>query len=222
MIIDLYPHPNLDVACFVSTFPAKLSDLPSPPSLLQWFSSGITAPLSTSDSIKQQIRELLRHDGFKPTGRSKPASEYLIKAIEKGWFGPERGINLAVDACNVVSLHTGLPISVVDLDLTVGSLQLKRCAPQTCYAFNPSGQVIDVSGLISLHDEEGPCAGPVKDSQRTKTSDTTTRTLSVIWGSSAIIDRTQAALSWYKDHLHRCGVETTDVALRPVTESLPL
>ena len=61
---------------------------------------------------KLLVRNLLRHGGFKPSGRSKPASEYLISAVEKGRLG---SINAAVDCCNVASLHSGLPISVVDV-----------------------------------------------------------------------------------------------------------
>ena len=56
------------------------------------------------------MRDLLRHSGFKPTGRSKPASEYLIKATEQGALS---SINVAMDACNAVSLHIVLPINVV-------------------------------------------------------------------------------------------------------------
>ena len=151
---------------------------------------------------------MLRHGGFKPTGRSKPASEYLIKAIEKGWFTTEKGINLAVDACNVVSLHSGLPISVIDLDKTSGPLEIKLCASDTSYVFNPTGQTIDVSGLISLHDEQGPCAGPVKDSQRTKTHDETQHTLSIIWGTKDLPGRTQSAYDWYTTMLDGAGVDT--------------
>ena len=44
---------------------------------------------------------MMRHGGYKPTGRGKPASEYLVKAAGNGKLG---AINLAVDSCNVVSL----------------------------------------------------------------------------------------------------------------------
>ena len=42
------------------------------------------------------------------------------------------------------------------------------------------GQEIRIDGLVCLFDAEGPCANAVKDSQRTKTSDATTRTLSAV------------------------------------------
>lgn len=188
----------------------------SPLSLLKWFDAEASAPLNTSADVKVKVRDLLRHGGFKPTGRSKPASEYLIKAVEKGWFTPEKGINLAVDVCNVVSLHSGLPISVIDLALAQQPLRIAHCSPETSYPFNASGQIIDVSGLISLHDAEGPCAGPVKDSHRTKTNDETVTTLSVIWGTTTLPGRTLAAFEWYRSLLQDCGASTT-VLVRPTT-----
>ena len=63
-------------------------------------------------TVKAAVRDLLRNGGFKPTGRGKPASEYLVKEVSNGKLG---SINPIVDTLNVVSLHSGLPISVVDL-----------------------------------------------------------------------------------------------------------
>ena len=91
-------HPSLDCICFVSEFPKGLEHHPTPASVLQYFGPDSSAPLSRSEEVRGAVRDLLRHGVFKPTGRSKPASEYLIKAVEKGWFTPEKGINLAVDA----------------------------------------------------------------------------------------------------------------------------
>ena len=131
--------------------------------------------------IRKDVRDVLRHGGYKPTGRGKPASEYLVKAAAKGL----RSINLAVDACNVVSLHSGLPISVVDLDRAAAPLSVAIADADASYVFNASGQEIRLGGLLCLHDAEGPCANAVKDSQRTKTHDGTTRTLSLVWGAKA-------------------------------------
>ena len=87
--------------------------MPSPPELLALLTEDSPAPLSSDDAVREAVRALLRQGGFKPTGRSKPASEYLLKAVRDKLLSP---INVAVDVCNVVSLHSGLPISVVDLD----------------------------------------------------------------------------------------------------------
>ena len=48
-------------------------------------------------------------------------SEFLLRAATAGELG---SINLAVDLCNVVSLHSGLPISVVDRDRVSAPLHL--------------------------------------------------------------------------------------------------
>jgi len=151
---------------------------------------------------------LLRHGGFKPTGRSKPASEYLLKAVRDNLLAP---INLVVDVCNVVSLHSGLPISVIDLERAREPLRVGLAAAGDTYVFNASGQTIDLGGLLCLFDADGPCANAVKDAQRTKTGASTRRTLSLIWGTVAIPGRTAHTGSWYRSLLEQHGAATKTV-----------
>jgi DNA/RNA-binding domain of Phe-tRNA-synthetase-like protein len=99
-------HPLAMLAAFISELPAPLGELESP----EWLRAGLRldfrAPLAPpDDAVRKAVRELLRAGGFKPSGRSKPASEFLQAAAERGELG---SINLAVDLCNVVSLHSGL------------------------------------------------------------------------------------------------------------------
>ena len=185
-------HPLLEIGVFVTRFDRGLGELASPPTIL---APGVT-PLVPSDSVRTEVRQLLRHGGFKPAGRSKPASEYLQAAHAEGRFP---SINAAVDACNVASLWSGLPISLVDLDRTIEPLSVAVCPPGTSYVFNPSGQVIDASGLLAVFDAEGPTGTPVKDAQRTKTHDGTRSTLSIVWGTRALPGRTQQATAWYRE-----------------------
>lgn len=201
------PHPLLDVRAFITVFPRPLGELPSPAALTAGLSLEADAPLRSDDAVRAAVRDLLRHGGFKPTGRSKPASEYLIRAASEGSLG---SINAAVDACNVASLHSGLPISVVDLDRAAPPCRAAVPPPGTSYVFNPSGQTIDIGGLVSLWDAEGPCAGPVKDSQRTKTHAGTLRTLSVVWGTLALPGRAEQTAAWYRSLLHALGARTED------------
>ena len=70
---------------------------------------------------------------------------------------------------------------------------------------------IDLAGLVCLFDAEGPCANAVKDSQRTKTHPGTTRTLSVIWGTTADPGRPDQTARWYRELLERLGAKTSDV-----------
>jgi DNA/RNA-binding domain of Phe-tRNA-synthetase-like protein len=203
------PHPLLDLRAFVTNFPQPLGNLTSSADLLALFSVNAPAPLRSGDEVRAAVRDLLRHGGFKPTGRSKPASEYLLQAAERGTLS---SINVAVDCCNAASLHSGLPISVVDLDLAHEPLRVGLAPSGSAYVFNPSGQTIDVGGLLCLFDAEGPCANAVKDAQRTKTHADTRRTLSLIWGATRLPGRAAETSAWYQELLaaHGATVEVIE------------
>ncbi len=198
------PHPLLDLHAFITIFPGPLGELASATELLELLAIDAPAPMRTDPEVRAAVRDLLRYGGFKPTGRSKPASEYLIKAATQGMLG---SINVAVDVCNAVSLHSGLPISVIDLDVARAPLRVAIAPAGAAYVFNPSGQTMDIGGLLCLFDAEGPCGNAVKDSQRTKTSATTRRTLTVIWGTNRLAGRTDAAAAWYHQWLAAHGAE---------------
>jgi len=198
------PHPLLEAGAFVIRCARPCAELATPAQIAALAEPEAVAPLASSDAVRTAVRDLLRHGGYKPSGRGKPASEYLAAALAKREF-PR--INALVDACNVVSLHSGLPISLVDLDrLDRGTpagrsapLAIRIAPPATTYVFNPSGQTIDASGLLCLHDAQGPTATPIKDAQRTKTHDGTVAALVVLWGTRALPGRTAAATRWYRD-----------------------
>ncbi|MBE2254014.1 MAG: hypothetical protein IAE78_31090 [Myxococcus sp.] len=206
-MVQLEAHPLLDAKFFVTTFPRPLGELGRVEAVCALLSTTAAAPVSADDAVRSAIRDLLRHGGYKPTGRGKPASEYLVRAVTEGALG---SINAAVDACNVVSLHSGLPISVVDLSLATPPFRVAVAPEGSAYVFNQGGQTIDLGGLLCLFDAVGPCANAVKDSQRTKTTPQTTRTLSVLWGTSALPGRAQAAAAWYRALLESNGARTED------------
>ncbi len=207
-MLTVAPHELLELEAFVTRFPAPIGETPSPEGLRELLSLDAEAPLSSDDEVRAQVRALLRRGGFKPSGRSKPASEYLIRAASEGKLG---SINTAVDACNVTSLHSGLPISVVDLDRAAPPFHVDIAETGTKYVFNASEQIIDVSGLLCMFDAQGPCANAVKDAQRTKTDARTTQTLSVVWGTNALPGRAAAACAWYRKLLEDLGATTTPV-----------
>jgi len=212
MVLTVDPHPPLDLRAFVSVFPRPLGEITSPSELRRWLSLDAMAPLKSDDAVREAVRTLLRHGGFRPTGRSKPASEYLIKAVRENLLG---SINLAVDVCNIVSLHSGLPISVVDLDRATEPFRVSVAPAGASYVFNASGQSIDLGGLLCLFDAAGPCANAVKDAQRTKTGPETRRTLSLLWGTRSLPERAEQAEKWYRELLQTEGVATADVATTP-------
>jgi hypothetical protein len=202
-------HPLLRVAPFITRFPAPLADLETPPGILNLLRADAEAPLRREEALRLAVRELLRYGGHRPSGRGKPASEYLVRAAEEGTLG---SINLAVDLCNVVSLHSGFPIGVVDRALSRPPYRIAIGKPGTSYVFNPAGQEIALGGLVCLFDAHGACINPVRDSQRTKTRPETVETLTVIWAPGGWEDRLREAERWYRDLLEAEGAHTESVA----------
>jgi DNA/RNA-binding domain of Phe-tRNA-synthetase-like protein len=201
-------HPLLRVAAFTTAFPAPLAALATPAAVRDLLGADAPAPLARDEAVRAAVRDMLRHGGYKPTGRGKPASEYLVRAAAEGALGP---INAAVDACNAVSLHSGFPISVVDLARAAAPFRVGVAPAGAAYVFNASGQTIDLAGLVCLFDAGGPCANPVRDAQRTKTRAETAVTLSVVWGCAGHEARLGEAVRWYRALLHAVGATTADV-----------
>jgi DNA/RNA-binding domain of Phe-tRNA-synthetase-like protein len=222
--IQVKPHPLVAPAAFLTVLPAPLADLRSTGHLAEQLARACTRPmhaevgLDDPESLRSPVRDLLRHGGFRPSGRSKPSSEYLVRAANDGTL---RSINDLVDACNLTSLVSGLPISVVDTQRAVAPFALAVVEGEASYVFNASGQEIRLDGLLCLHDAIGPCANPVKDSQRTKTHDQTIETLSVIWGSVANPRQSEQAARWYRSLLASIGAQTIDIELFTATDSSP-
>ena len=98
LVVD--PHPSLRAAWFTTTFPAALGALDTPPAIRALLDADAPAPLARDEAVRAAVRDMLRVGGYKPTGRGKPASEYLVRAAAEGVLAP---INLAVDVCNAVS-----------------------------------------------------------------------------------------------------------------------
>jgi len=120
-------------------------------------------------SRKAAVRDMLRHGSYKPAGRAKPSSEYLLQAALEGDFP---AVNLFVDAVNIVSLASGYPISIVDPGKAGSEFLLRRGKEGENYVFNAGGQIIDLSDLLCVcRKTEGnfvPTANPVRDSMATK------------------------------------------------------
>jgi DNA/RNA-binding domain of Phe-tRNA-synthetase-like protein len=218
--IGVEHHPLLRVACFTTHFPAPLGDLESSGETLAWLAPDASTPLRRDEPLRAAVRDMLRHAGYKPTGRGKPASEYLVRAAGEGALG---SINPAVDACNAVSLHSGIPISVVDLELARPPFRIAVAPRGSSYVFNAAGQEIDLGGLVCLWDAAGPCANAVRDSQRTKTRPETVRTLSVLWGVGGHEEQLRRAEAGYRGLLERAGARTEEVPFhRAAPDAAPI
>jgi DNA/RNA-binding domain of Phe-tRNA-synthetase-like protein len=182
--------------------------LPSP------FEVGAESRQPTYDGI----RNLLRHAGYKPSGRNKPAAEYLNKAFAKDGLLPS--IFNVVDVNNVVSLYSGLPISIFDASRLAGDLVIRPGGEGDSYVFNKVGQELSLKHLLTVHYRSGddliPAGNAVKDSMATKVHEGTERVIAVVYSRpDALLDqRLSAAVDWYESLLRtHCGATDVDTAI---------
>jgi DNA/RNA-binding domain of Phe-tRNA-synthetase-like protein len=159
---------------------------------------------------RARVRDLLRHGVYKPTGRGKPASEYLLNAAAAGAFPL---VNALVDINNLVSVESLLPISLVDLDRAgTSSFFCRHGREGESYLFNASGQTLDLRDLLLLARAPGdlPCATPVKDSHATKTHDGTAGVLGVVYAPLSLAGEAGASAARMGELMARfCGAAVT-------------
>lgn len=134
--------------------------------------------------VRAAVRDLLRNGKYRPSGRAKPAQEYLDRVYRE--TGRLDLINNAVDVNNIVSLRHGLPISAFDLDKLQGEVVIRLGRAGERYVFNASGQELDCEDLVAVCDDRGPIGSPVKDSQATKLFEGATSVLYVVYASAAV------------------------------------
>ncbi len=206
--IEVESHPILRPAAFTTYFPAPLGELETSGWVMDLLSLDADVPLQRDEAVRLRVRDMLRHWGHKPAGRGKPAAEYLVRAVGEGELG---SINVAVDILNVVSLHSGFSIALVDLELAHPPFRVAPGPDEGSYVFNASGQEMALKGLICLYDGAGPCGNPVKDALRVKTRPETTHTLTVVWGAEGFEERRDKAVAWYREMLEKVGGETSVV-----------
>jgi DNA/RNA-binding domain of Phe-tRNA-synthetase-like protein len=161
-------------------------------------------------STKEAVRNLLKIGGFKPSGRNKPASEYLANAAREDRFP---FINNLVDVNNLVSLMSGLPISLLDGNAIGDCLSLRYGREGERYVFNSAGQEIDLAGLICACTAatDVPLGNPIKDSIQGKIKDSTSTVAGVIYSpksSSELAESVHRHLSLFSDLLKREGGAT--------------
>jgi DNA/RNA-binding domain of Phe-tRNA-synthetase-like protein len=132
------------------------------------------------------VRDMLRHGKYKPAGRAKPSSEYLLAAALDGSFPL---VNGPVDANNAVSLEWGYPASVFDAEKAGRALHLRRGLAGESYVFNPSGQEIDLEDLLVVCRRAGgawePCGNPVKDAMATKVFEGAREVIAVVYAPAS-------------------------------------
>ncbi|KAF1081334.1 MAG: hypothetical protein GQF41_2140 [Candidatus Rifleibacterium amylolyticum] len=164
---------------------------PSSPEYRERINSDIRRFLSPDciypDHMQKGIRSLLKTFGFHPSGRSRPASEFLFKDLQnRGGFN---FINNVVDINNHLSLITHLPVSTFDLDKSGYELCLRVGFDDESYVFNREGQILSLKKLlvVARHGGDNAAIGsPVKDSQATKVFEETTDIAVIVYSSGNI------------------------------------
>lgn len=154
-----------------------------------------------TESRTRAVRDMLRNGSYKPAGRAKPSSEYLLAAALDGDF-PR--VNPFVDAVNLASLKYLYPMSIFDADKAGGALVCRLGAAGESYVFNSSGQVIDLEDLLCVcakapavesgisrraaAPEAGaggiPIVNPVRDSMATKLFECAHNAIAIIYAPS--------------------------------------
>ncbi len=183
---------------------------PAPPGLVTAIDAAVAAAKSRQDavSITAPVRDMLRRGKYKPTGRGKPASEYLQQAAVDDRF-PR--INNLVDINNLVSLRSLLPSSVIDL-VRAGRDQfvVRRGRAPESYVFNPAGQTIELEDLLVVArlPEDEACANPVKDSMATKLSDRSTDVMAVLFAPPGLSAQLAVAAQAFEEALKTWGGAT--------------
>jgi DNA/RNA-binding domain of Phe-tRNA-synthetase-like protein len=158
--------------------------------------------------VKEGVRAMLRRGGFKPSGRNKPASEYLAQAAREGRF-PR--INNLVDINNLLSLESGLPISLLDLDAVGPNPELRYGAEGERYVFNSAGQEIELKGLVCVCRAEGgtstPLGNAIKDSMAGKLKETTRDVIGVVYATreAASVEQVEGLVREFGELLTRFG-----------------
>ncbi|TFG81728.1 MAG: hypothetical protein E4H20_09175 [Spirochaetales bacterium] len=163
-------------------------------------------------AVKEAVRDMLRPGGYKPAGRQKPASEYLAQAAREERFP---SINAPVDCNNLLSLETGLPISLLDAK-AVGSTALVRiCGQGESYVFNASGHEMDLSGLLCVCSPDGtPLGNPIKDSMAAKLKEDSADYAGLIYAPASLYDAKSLAAVGERFAallLEHCGARTASV-----------
>jgi DNA/RNA-binding domain of Phe-tRNA-synthetase-like protein len=166
---------------------------PSSPSFTQWCATQVGEVLQQGmtggESRREAVRAMLRAGGFKPAGRNKPAQEYLFRTLSEAGHLP--AILNAVDALNVVSVRSGLPISLLASERIGPRSHVRYGRASERFVFNRAGQELDLEGLVCVCSDDGassqPLGTPIKDSMLGKVTETDHQVMAVIYSPPAAV-----------------------------------
>lgn len=131
-----------------------------------------------------RARRLFHAIGLDPT-RYRPSSEALFRRIVKGQG--LYAINNVVDALNLHSLETLLPMGLYDADRIEGDVVARKGLAGEMYEGIGRGPQ-NLEGKPVVADALGPFGSPISDSTRSMVRETTRRALWVIFGPAGMDD----------------------------------
>lgn len=175
----------------------------------------------TLDNVKDDpgyraYRDFFWRVGTDPT-KIRPASEALVRRILAG--KPLPAINTAVDAYNLASALSGVPIAAFDADLLSGSLTMRFAAEGEPFRGIGMKEPIALKpGQIVLCDAEKTVAVyPYRDSDDTKVTTATKRMHVVSCGVPGVSrDSVRNAFAMCADFLKKyCGGSSGEILLSP-------
>lgn len=152
--------------------------------LIEYISSRYTLENLKNDSTVKAYRDFFWRLGIDPT-KIRPASEALVRRALRGQFPT---INPVVDAGNIASAYTLIPIGMYDLDKVSIPLSIKRSRGGE--VFRPIGgreEVLEKDVPI-LMDSKGIVMHiyPHRDSIETCVTDKTTKVITIAAGVSKV------------------------------------
>jgi DNA/RNA-binding domain of Phe-tRNA-synthetase-like protein len=156
------------------------------------------------------LRDLYRRLGKDPS-RYRGSPEALVRRARSG--KPLYRISNLVDAVNVVSLRTLLPIGLYDAPKVRPPIVLRRAAEGEAYR-GIGREELNLAGLPVLADAEGPFGSPTSDSERTKVTDDTRQVLAVVFGVTGRSDLeigVEMLAGLFREHAEAEGVEVNYV-----------
>ena len=130
--------------------------------------------------IARALRDFYWRIGIDPT-KQRPSSEALARRLITTGYLPM--INSVVDACNLVSAETLIPIGLYNIDKIEGRLSLRAAQPGENFTdINGEAKTLR-EGEIVLSDDTGPLhIFPHRDAERTKITLKTRHVLVVACG----------------------------------------
>jgi DNA/RNA-binding domain of Phe-tRNA-synthetase-like protein len=201
-------HPSIRLGVVHASGVRTEPSAPALLALLDQAEAAVRADAATRfpENLRAAVRNVLRKGGYKPTGRGKPASEFLLgAALEAGM--PR--INNLVDINNLASLEHAHPISILDLARTGSELTLRFGREDERYVFNASGQTMDIAGLpvVCMGSARDAVANAVKDSMLGKVQADTREVLAVVYGTRELPEAKLVACcerlaTLLRDHAH--------------------